>query len=65
MDAINQSDKSKPMVNMLTDYYFNKNGLQTGRIRIYPNTYIGKEICMRVELYGCIAGLHINAGICT
>ena len=60
MDAINENDKSKLKVNMLTDYYRNKNGIKTGRIRVYPYTYTGKKICMRVELYGCIAGLHIS-----
>ena len=59
MDAINQKDKSVPMVNELTDYYRHTLGIKTGGIRVYPNTYTGAKICMRVELYGCIAGLHV------
>ena len=59
MDAINQKDKSVPMVNELTDYYRHKLGIKTGGIRVYPKTYKGTKICMRVELYGCIAGLHV------
>lgn len=45
------------MVNNLMDYYRNRNGLRTKSIRIYPKTFSGEPICMRVELYGCISGL--------
>ncbi|XP_028395191.1 uncharacterized protein LOC114519267 isoform X2 [Dendronephthya gigantea] len=59
MIAINQNDKSKPMFNALTDYERNQNGLSTKGIRIYPESYTGTRICIRVELYGCLAGAEI------
>ena len=44
------------MVNHLKDYYNNLDGLRTRAIKIYPKTYTGTPICMKVELYGCLAG---------
>lgn len=55
--AVDKNDESKPMENDLTDYYRSQNGLQAKAIRIYPKTFSGTLICMRVELYGCLAGL--------
>ncbi|CAB4027584.1 Hypothetical predicted protein, partial [Paramuricea clavata] len=57
--AINKNDKSKPMENNLTDYYHSQNDLRANAIRIFPKTFSGTTICMRVELYGCLAGVEI------